>query len=76
MSNGEAQLAQAKGCVNVELLSSSRKLIKLLIAVDCFPHGELGLSSPVWLAVVKAREIQGFQCKFTLMLLFPPSLTD
>jgi hypothetical protein len=38
-TNAEAALGQAKGCVTVDLLSSSRNLVKLLIAVDCFPHG-------------------------------------
>jgi hypothetical protein len=37
----EAALGQAKGCLNVDLLSSSRNLVKLLIAVDCFPHGRV-----------------------------------
>lgn len=37
---GEPDVASAYQALSVDLVDASQRLIKLLLAVDCFPHGK------------------------------------
>jgi hypothetical protein len=40
MGPADGGLSEVSSFISVDLIQASRKLVKLLLAVDCFPHGE------------------------------------
>jgi hypothetical protein len=70
-ANGEAELAQAKALVSLDLVQSSRSLVKLLIAVDCFPHGEYECQPWQVLAVEVLLNLDAVASHFPSFLCMP-----
>ncbi len=47
MGPADGALSEVSSLVSVDLIQASRKLVKLLLAVDCFPHGEAWATMPL-----------------------------